>query len=100
MIIKRRDFVKGCVAISALSLSVGSATARHAVVSQVDAGLNIEKSIKASFGGGFSLLSYKQEKGLTHANIAHSGNRFEVASNDLLNWQIMRSSLSGSHISA
>lgn len=55
----------------------------------------IEKSIKASFGGGFSVRAHTQSDGLICADIEHLGNRYEVASADLLDWKIVRSSLSG-----
>jgi predicted GNAT superfamily acetyltransferase len=49
----------------------------------------IEKSIKASFGGGFSVQAHTQSAGLTYANIEHFGNRYKVASADLLDWKIV-----------
>lgn len=98
--IKRRDFVKGCATASVLLLP-GIASAAKAVnannapasVSDID-DLHIEKSIKASFGGGFSVQAHTQSDGLTYADIEHFGNRYAVASADLLDWKIVESSLS------
>jgi len=55
------------------------------------ADLRIEKSIKAGFGGGFSVRTHRQAKGLTYAEIEHVGNRYTVVSADLLDWKIMSS---------
>jgi hypothetical protein len=97
MEIKRRDFVNGCAAASALLLAgIDSAAkgenASNAPASGADS--YIEKSIKASFGGGFSVRAYTQSDGLTYADIEHFGNQYAVASADLLDWKIVRSSLS------
>jgi hypothetical protein len=93
---KRRDFVKGCAAASILLLAGDSAAkgenANNAPASGTDS--YIEKSIKASFGGGFSVRAHSQSDGLTYADIEHVGNRYAVASADLLDWKIVRSSLS------
>jgi hypothetical protein len=101
MDIKRRDFVK-CAAASVLLLpSIASAAtgknANNAPASGDDLhidDLRVEKSIKASFGGGFSVRAHTRSVGLTHADIEHFGNRFAVASADLLDWKIVGSSLS------
>jgi hypothetical protein len=101
MDIKRRDFVK-CAAVSVLLLpSIASAAtgknANNAPASGEDLhidNLRVEKSIKASFGGGFSVRAHTRSDGLTHADIEHFGNRYAVASADLLNWKIVGSSLS------
>ena len=97
MEIKRRDFVKGCAAAAALLLTgIDSAAegenADTAPASCADS--DIEKSIKASFGGGFSVRGYTQSDGLTYADIEHLANQYAVASADLLDWKIIRSSLS------
>ncbi len=89
---KRRDFVKGCVAACTLLLpGIASATkgsnTNNALASDADS--RIEKSIKASFGGGFSVQSHSQSAGLTHADIEHFGNRYAVTSADLLDWKIV-----------
>ena len=102
MDIKRRDFVNGCAAVCVLLLlGIASAAkgenakgenAKKAPASAAD--LRIEKSIKASFGGGFSVLTHTQSGGLTRANIEHAGNRYAVTSANQLDWKIVRSSLS------
>ncbi|CAG9933311.1 twin-arginine translocation signal domain-containing protein [Candidatus Nitrotoga arctica] len=97
MDIKRRDFVKVCAAACVLLLpGIASASkdenANNAPASDVDA--RIEKSIKASFGGGFSVRAHTQSGGLTRAGIEHFGNQYEVTSADLLDWKIVKSSLS------
>lgn len=99
MDINRRDFVKGCAAASVLLLPgiaiadiVKGENAYHASASASD--LHTEKSIKASFGGGFSVRAHTQSDGLTYADIEHFGNRYRVASADLLDWKIVESSLS------
>lgn len=61
MSISRRDFVKGCAAVCVLSvpgIAIAAKSASQAVAS--GSALNIEKSIKASFGGGFSLRAHSQ----------------------------------------
>lgn len=97
MDIKRRDFVKGCAAASVLLLpGIANAAMGVNVKTTPNSGavLDIEKSIKASFGGGFSIRARSQLDGLTHAEIEHFGNRYAVTSQDLLDWKIIRSSLS------
>lgn len=92
MDIERRDFVRGCAASSALLLVlVGIDCAAKGEETHNDS--YIEKSIKASFGGGFSVRSHAQSDGLSYADIEHCGNRYAVASADLLDWKIVRSSL-------
>lgn len=96
MNMKRRDFFKGCAATCVL-LVPGIASASAAKVANTNnataagADLRIQKSIKASFGGGFSVRAHSQSNGLTHADIEHFGTRYSVASADLLDWQIVRS---------
>lgn len=97
MDIKRRDFVKGCAAASVLLLPGIASAAKGNNASDARASIadsHIEKSIKASFGGGFSVRAHSQSDGLTYADIEHFGNRYAVASADLLDWKIVRSSLS------
>ncbi len=55
------------------------------------ADLRIQKSIKAGFGGGFSVLAHSQSNGLTYAEIEHVGNRYLVVSANLVDWTIMGS---------
>ena len=96
MEIKRRDFVNGCAAASALLLAGIDSAAKGEDASKAPASgadSYIEKSIKASFGGGFSVRAYTRSDGLTCADIEHFGNQYAVVSADLLDWKIVRSSL-------
>lgn len=96
MNINRRDFVKGCAAVYVLSLPVVAGAAKAASASNALAssmGPDLEKSIKAGFGGGFSLRAHKQVNGLTYAHIEHAGNQYAVASANSLDWQIVETSL-------
>jgi len=54
----------------------------------------LEKSIKAGFGGSFLVNAHLQSNGLTYANIEHRGNRYLVTSTDLIDWKIVSSSIS------
>jgi hypothetical protein len=94
--IKRRDFVKGCAAASAVLLAGIARAVKGENANNAAAGgrSSIEKSIKANFGGGFSLWTYTQSGGLIYAHIEHCGNHYAVASADLLDWKIVRTSLS------
>jgi predicted GNAT superfamily acetyltransferase len=96
MDIKRRDFIKGCATVSALLLpgiagAAGGENTNRASASEFRS--QVEKSIKANFGGGFSVWDYTHLNGRTYANIEHFGNRYAVASADLLDWKIVRASL-------
>ncbi|GEC17142.1 twin-arginine translocation signal domain-containing protein [Nitrobacter winogradskyi] len=96
MDIKRRDFVKGCATVSVLLLpgSASATSGKNANRASASASRSqVEKSIKASFGGGFSVRDYTQSDGRTCANIEHSGNQYAVASADLLDWKIAKVSL-------
>lgn len=96
MDIKRRDFIKGCAAASVLLLPGLASAANGAIATDASASFakgHIEKSIKASFGGGFSVQSHSVSDGVVYADIAHFGNRYAVASADLLDWNILESSL-------
>jgi len=96
MDIKRGDFIKGCAAASVLLLAGIDSAAKGENTNSVPASgtdSHIAKSIKASFGGGFSVRAYRQSDGLTHADIEHFENRYTVASADLLDWKIVWSSL-------
>jgi hypothetical protein len=96
MDIERREFVKGLAVASLLLLPGGVACARQETSngrSSSDGDLRIEKSIKAAFGGGFSVKAHTRSDGLTYADIEHFGNRYAVASADLLDWTIVGSSL-------
>lgn len=96
MNIKRRDFVKGCAAACVLlvpgiafATKGANANANNAAASAADT--QIQKSIKASFGGGFSVRTHSQSDGFTYAEIEHFGTRYSVASADLLDWKIVGS---------
>ncbi|HWK70161.1 twin-arginine translocation signal domain-containing protein [Pollutimonas sp. M17] len=94
MNIKRRDFVKGCAAASACMVllpGIASAAKGQNANNTQASSADIEKSIKAGFGGGFSVRGHSRSNGLTYANIEHSGNRYAVASADLLDWKIVSS---------
>lgn len=92
MNITRREFIKGSSAACLLSLSGIAAAAKagnanSAPASAIDP--HIEKSIKAGFGGGFSVRGHTQSGGLTYADIERSGTRYAVASADLLDWDVL-----------
>ncbi len=94
MNIKRRDFVKGYAAASVLLLPGVAIAAKAANINNApasDADSHIEKSIKAAFGDGFSVQTHSQSNGLTYAEIENFGNRYKVASADLLDWKIVGS---------
>lgn len=96
MDIKRRDFVKGCATVSVLLLPgiADAASGENTNRGSVSASRSlVEKSIKANFGGGFSVRDYTQSNGRTYASIEHFGNRYAVTSVDLLDWKIVRASL-------
>jgi hypothetical protein len=86
----RRQFIKGLAAFSA-STSFGISVASS---QENDRRVAIEKAIKASFGGGFSLVSYAQSGGVTQAKIDNFGNQYTVTSLNLFDWKIIKSSLS------
>jgi hypothetical protein len=97
MKIKRRNFIRGCAAGCVLLLPgiAGAAKGENAInVPASGADSHTEKSIKASFGGGFSVRAQTESGGLTYADIEHFGNRYTVASADMLDWKIVKSSLS------
>ena len=94
MDISRRHLVKACAAASILLLPGIARAAKHqnannATISAANS--HIEKSIRANFGGGFSVRTHTQLGGLTYAEIEHVGNRYVVASADLLDWKIVLS---------
>lgn len=96
MDIKRRDFVTGCATVSVLLLPgiAGAASGENTNRASDSASRShIEKSIKANFGGGFAVRDYTQSNGRTYANIEHFGNRYAVASADLLDWKIVGATL-------
>jgi hypothetical protein len=94
MNIERRDLLKACCFGSALFLpglvwATERASPNDASVAVADA--HLETSIRASFGGGFSVLAHKQSDGQVYAEIEHVGNRYVVVSADLVDWKIMHS---------
>ncbi|MES2585654.1 MAG: twin-arginine translocation signal domain-containing protein [Pseudomonadota bacterium] len=86
----RRDFIKSLAATAALMGSASAIASSDSVASKAA----IEKSIKASFGGGFSLISYSKSGATTQAKIENFGNQYTVTSMNLLDWKIIQSSLS------
>lgn len=95
MEIKRRDFIKSCGAVTTLLLLPGIASAvRHQRSNTSPLSTSrVDKSIKASFGGSFSVQAKTQKNGLTYADIEHLGNHYMVASEDLLDWKILSSNI-------
>jgi hypothetical protein len=86
----RREFVKGLAATAALMGSGFSMANGDTIASKAA----IEKAIKASFGGGFSLISYSKSGAVTQAKIENFGNQYTVTSVNLFDWKIIQSSLS------
>ena len=89
---KRRDFIKGCATACALMVPgiTCAVTSRNNDKTAVQgADLRVEKSIKAGFGGGFSVRAHGRSHGLTYAEIEHVGNRYTVVSADLIDWKIV-----------
>lgn len=86
----RREFVKG-LAVTAALMGSGFSIAKGDVLADKAA---IEKAIKASFGGGFSLISYSKSGAVTQAKIENFGNQYTVTSVNLFDWKIIQSSLS------
>lgn len=90
MYFTRREFVKS-FAVTAALMGSGFTLANSQSLAGKAA---IEKAIKASFGGGFSLVSYSQSGAVTQAKIENFGNQYTVTSVNLLDWEIIQSSLS------
>lgn len=86
----RREFIKGLAATAAL-MGSGFSVANGDMIAGKAA---IEKAIKASFGGGFSLISYSKSGAVTQAKIENFGNQYTVTSVNLFDWKIIQSSLS------
>lgn len=92
MNIKRRDFIKGCATISILSVPCISfaALSQHTQKSDTSVSnhqIQIEKSIKANFGGGFTVQAHTELNGLTYAKIQHLGVQYTATTSDLLEWK-------------
>lgn len=88
----RRDFIKGCTSACVLlvpGLADAAALGGTSSPSTANTEKHIEKSIKAGFGGGFALRGHRQSGDLTYAEIEHHGNRYTVASADLVDWKIL-----------
>lgn len=90
---RRRDFLKACLVLvfPAFTNAAGRWTTDDLRSASIDP--EIGNSIKAAFGDGFSILSCARSGTLVHADIEHCGNRYAIASEDALDWRIIRSSL-------
>ena len=90
---RRRDFFKACLVL--VLPGITNAAGRWATDDLRSASIDPEigHSIKAAFGDGFSIVSCARSGTLVHAEIAHRGNRYAIASEDALDWRIIRSSL-------
>lgn len=90
---KRRDFFKACLVmvLPGVVNDAGWLTTYDLQSASIDP--EIENSIKAAFGDGFSILSCARSGALVHADIEHCGNRYAIASEDSLDWRILSSSL-------
>lgn len=51
----------------------------------------VEKSIKAGFGGGFTVYHQARGRDTIQATIGHGSRRYVVVSNNLLDWTIVSS---------
>lgn len=90
---RRRDFFKACLVLvlPGITNDAGRWTTDDLRSASIDP--EIGNSIKAAFGDGFSILSCARSGTLVHADIEHCGNRYAIASEDALDWRIIRSSL-------
>lgn len=85
--------MQACAGAAGVSLVPGQAAAWSAgpLASALAASTpdQVEKSIKAGFGGGFTV--YQQAQGLDtiQATIGHGSRRYVVASNNLLDWAVV-----------
>lgn len=90
MSLTRRSFIKGCTAVAVVGIpTLHSAQACQEHALDTATATRIEKSIKASFGGGFSLQAHRQSGQHIYANIEHRGNRYTVSTTDLFDWAIL-----------
>lgn len=95
----RRSFIKnvGATAVALYSASALSlASDRKALAENTPHDITqalIEKAIKAHFGSGFTLNQYQVVDQVTYADVEHLQNHYKVASNDLVQWHIMSSSI-------
>lgn len=96
---KRREFLKH-TGMTSFLLASGSILFAKLLpgaslqASTPDIAQAIEKAIKAGFGAGFRVLSFQDRNSRIHAEIEHLENRYTVASDDLLEWKILASSVS------
>ena len=89
---QRRHFIKTCGAASALLLPgfAGAALLSEPAADGATPSFSqIEKSIKAGFGGGFAVHSHHHDGGQVYADIQHAGTRYRVTSSDLYDWQVV-----------
>ncbi|WP_322997177.1 hypothetical protein [Castellaniella sp.] len=49
----------------------------------------IEKSIKAGFGGGFVVYRQSRQSGRIQATIGHADSRYVVVSDNLFDWTVV-----------
>ncbi|MFT0531244.1 twin-arginine translocation pathway signal protein [Castellaniella hirudinis] len=89
MNIRRRTFMQACGGAAGASLLPGMAVGRTAPALADASPAQVEKSIKAGFGGGFSV--YRQARGQDgiQATIGHGSRRYVVVSNNLLDWAVV-----------
>ncbi len=90
---QRRRFMQACGAASAMMLPGLAGASRlpgpDAHSSAGPSSAQIEKSIKAGFGGGFSVRSHRCDGRLVHADIQHAGTCYRVVSQDLFDWHVV-----------
>jgi hypothetical protein len=51
----------------------------------------LDRSIRANFGSGFQVLSFRKKGDITHALIEHLENRYSVTSSNMQDWNIVKS---------
>ena len=93
---KRRSFIKGCFTTSAIfgtGIDLAFAAENQKNTPHSPSNTEIEKSIKAAFGGGFVLLSHSKSDGLVTSQIESFGNQFTVISQNSYDWKIIKSSI-------
>lgn len=84
----RRFFIKNAVGFAA-AMPIAAHYSSAAEATPVDGILpdfDLTKSIKANFGGRFSVRSVTQANDLVIARIEHAGNVFEVSTRDTIEW--------------
>ncbi|MGB3835940.1 hypothetical protein [Castellaniella sp.] len=92
---RRRTFMQVCAGAAGVSLVPGMAAAwpegRLMPVLANSSPDQVEKSIKAGFGGGFTVYQQARGKGTIQATIGHGSRRYVVVSNNLLDWAVVSS---------